>query len=202
VEFNPTTMAVLLVVALVLGVAGVIAAAAALHGQRKVRRAYRTFSLGSRDDVLTLLERHLNEVRHLRGEVADLRRYADELRAFDRETISRIGTVRFDAFEDMGGRLSFSMALLDEGGDGVVVTAINGRTDTRVYAKPVAGGTSRHNLSEEEAAAIQQAIQDSPLNANATISPAEPHIVQLGTGVSFTIGSTPLIPQGNVPSPA
>ncbi len=66
--------------------------------------------------------------------------------------------MRFDAFEDMGGRLSFSAALLDGRGDGVVITSINGRQESRSYAKPVARGASVHNLSDEEQQAIQEAL--------------------------------------------
>jgi glutamate/tyrosine decarboxylase-like PLP-dependent enzyme len=157
VELSPTTVGVLVLAAVVLGGVGCVTAAVALRNQRKVRRAYRAFSMGGRDDVLTLLERHISEVRRLRSEVAELRRYAEHLRDLDRQAISKIGSVRYDAFEDMGGQLSFSLALLDERHDGMVVTAINGRTDTRVYVKPVTAGRSRHNLSEEEAAAIEQA---------------------------------------------
>jgi hypothetical protein len=51
--------------------------------------------------------------------------------------VRNVGLVRYDAFEDVGGRLSFSCALLDDLGTGVVMTSINGRHDTRVYAKPV-----------------------------------------------------------------
>jgi len=69
-----------------------------------------------------------------------------------------VGLVRYDAFEDVGGRLSFSCAMLNDDGDGVVVTSINGRQDTRVYAKPVYRGESEHNLSDEEAAAIREAM--------------------------------------------
>jgi uncharacterized protein (DUF342 family) len=58
----------------------------------------------------------------------------------------------------VGGRLSFSCALLDAQGDGVVVTSINGRQDTRVYAKPVRRGTSEYNLSEEEEEVIREAL--------------------------------------------
>ena len=72
--------------------------------------------------------------------------------------VQHVGVVRFDAFEDMGGRLSFSAALLDDRGDGVVITSINGRQDTRCYAKQVRGGTSIHNLSEEEEQAIREAL--------------------------------------------
>ena len=70
----------------------------------------------------------------------------------------KVALLRYDAFEDVGGRLSFSCALLDERGDGVVVTSINGRQETRVYAKPVTQGVSAHNLSLEEEEAIRRAL--------------------------------------------
>jgi hypothetical protein len=57
----------------------------------------------------------------------------------------------------MGGRLSFSAALLDDHGDGIVMTSINGRTETRTYAKPISRLQSEHNLSNEERAAIDMA---------------------------------------------
>lgn len=72
--------------------------------------------------------------------------------------IRRVGMVRYDAFEDVGGRLSFSAAMLDDAGNGMVLTSINGRQDTRVYAKPVQAGESAYNLSVEEAEAIRQAV--------------------------------------------
>jgi hypothetical protein len=140
-----------------LSTAALAVGVAALMGQRRVKRAYQVFSMGSRDDVLTLLQRHIDEVGLLRSDVRSLRRYADELRELARGAVSRVGTVRYDAFDDMGGRLSFSTALLDERGDGVVVSAINGRTDTRIYAKPVMEFASKHNLSGEEQTAIERA---------------------------------------------
>jgi hypothetical protein len=72
--------------------------------------------------------------------------------------VRRVGVLRYDAFEDVGGRLSFSCALLDEHGTGVVLTSINGRQETRVYAKPVTAGESTYNLSREEEEAIRQAL--------------------------------------------
>ena len=86
---------------------------------------------------------------------AEDRRQLQQLRG----TVQHVGMIRYDAFEDVGGRLSFSCALLDDRGDGVVLTSINGRQDTRVYAKPVKRGESSHNLSAEEDAAIHQALQ-------------------------------------------
>ena len=72
--------------------------------------------------------------------------------------VRHVALVRFDAFEDVGGRLSFSCALLDDHGTGVVLTSINGRQETRVYAKPVTMGSSSYNLSTEEAEAIREAM--------------------------------------------
>lgn len=74
--------------------------------------------------------------------------------------VRRVGLVRYDAFEDVGGRLSFSCALLDARGNGVVVTSINGRQDTRVYAKAVVEARSHYNLSIEEEEAIRQALAE------------------------------------------
>ncbi|HZB02372.1 MAG TPA: DUF4446 family protein [Actinomycetota bacterium] len=73
-------------------------------------------------------------------------------------SVRNVGLLRYDAFEDVGGRLSFSCALLDGNGNGVVLTSINGRQETRVYAKPVSGGASAHNLSLEEEEAIRRAL--------------------------------------------
>ncbi|HEX4940963.1 MAG TPA: DUF4446 family protein [Actinomycetota bacterium] len=73
-------------------------------------------------------------------------------------SVRNVALLRYDAFEDVGGRLSFSCALLDDHGDGVVLTSINGRQETRVYAKQVAQGTSSHNLSLEEEEAIRRAM--------------------------------------------
>jgi Protein of unknown function (DUF4446) len=73
-------------------------------------------------------------------------------------SVRHVALLRFDAFEDVGGRLSFSCAMLDDHGSGVVLTSINGRQETRVYAKPVIESTSSYNLSSEEAEAIRQAM--------------------------------------------
>jgi hypothetical protein len=85
---------------------------------------------------------------------AEDRRLVERMRG----TVQRVGLVRYDAFEDMGGHLSFSAALLTGEGDGLVITSINGRADTRCYAKLVKAGQSTHNLSGEEELAIHQAL--------------------------------------------
>lgn len=66
---------------------------------------------------------------------------------------------RFNAFDNTGSDLSFSLALLNDYMDGYVLTSIFGREDSRVYAKPVAGGKSQYTLSEEEQQAITAAMK-------------------------------------------
>jgi hypothetical protein len=65
--------------------------------------------------------------------------------------------MRYDAFGDMGGQLSWSLALLDDAGEGVVITSIHGRSDARTYAKSISGWSSAQQLSPEEEDAVAQA---------------------------------------------
>jgi len=75
----------------------------------------------------------------------------------DPRALRHVAVVRYDAFGDMGGRLSFSAALFDDEGNGLVISSINGRSETRTYAKPLVELRSDHTLSPEEQDAIQQA---------------------------------------------
>ncbi|HLY33120.1 MAG TPA: DUF4446 family protein, partial [Jatrophihabitantaceae bacterium] len=74
--------------------------------------------------------------------------------------LRRVALVRYDAFADLSGRMSFSLALLDSAADGVVLSAIAGRTDTRVYAKGIVGGKGEHDLSPEERQAVKSAMHE------------------------------------------
>ena len=111
------------------------------------------------DDVLRgVLEGQAQTFQRLEAAIRQIASEQQRLGQVMRSAVQRIGLVRYDAFEDVGGRLSFSCAMLNDEGDGVVVTSINGRQDTRVYAKPVYRGESQYNLSEEEGAAIREAM--------------------------------------------
>jgi hypothetical protein len=75
----------------------------------------------------------------------------------DTAAISRIGLVRFDAFEDAGGAQSFALALVDDDGDGIVLSSLHSRPTTRVYVKAIRRGVADAPLSDEEARALQDA---------------------------------------------
>ncbi len=72
--------------------------------------------------------------------------------------LTRVAVVRYDAFGDLAGALSFSAALLDDAGNGLVLSSINGRSETRTYAKGVTAGASDAPLSPEEQEAIAEAF--------------------------------------------
>jgi hypothetical protein len=79
-----------------------------------------------------------------------------------RRSLQHIGLVRFNPFDDTGSDQSFAIALLDDARDGVVISSLHGRANTRVFAKPVSNGGSAHNLSDEESQAIRIATEGSP----------------------------------------
>lgn len=79
----------------------------------------------------------------------------DQVAQQTERSVQRVGVVRYDAL-GAGGQLSFSLALLNERQDGVVLSVLNGRDGARGYAKPISGGRSTLTLSEEEQRAIAQ----------------------------------------------
>lgn len=90
-------------------------------------------------------------------------RVASLERAGAANAISKVAVVRYDAFEEMGGRQSFSAALVDEHGRGLVLTAIHGRAETRSYLKqvPVTPDSGQRELSPEETQAVADALRGS-----------------------------------------
>jgi hypothetical protein len=79
-----------------------------------------------------------------------------------KRSLQHIGLVRYNPFEDTGSDQSFAIALLDDSRDGIVISSLHGRSNTRVFAKPVTGGESTHALSDEETQAIRIALEGSP----------------------------------------
>lgn len=118
---------------------------------RHMRRDYLVLQDGADGEgFVEAVARKTAAVDQLRSDVGDLSRDVKGLRVDLTDAIRHVAVVRYDAFNDMGGRMSFSAALLDDAGDGVVISSINGRTETRTYAKGVKAGTSDAELSPEE----------------------------------------------------
>ena len=162
-DLDPDLVAIIAIGAAAVALIGLVLAAVLAVRIRRMRRQYVVLQAG--DDGQSFLDavsRQNDEVVQLRSEVASLSTSVDSLRVDLTDAIRHVAVVRYDAFNDMGGRMSFSAALLDDAGDGVVISSINGRTETRTYAKGVKGGSSEADLSPEEVQVIGYARTSHP----------------------------------------
>jgi len=170
------------VFALVLAYVALVAAYGALRTLARLRRATTVLGRGAngRESLLEATERHIEvttavamELHNLRAEldavkdqaIADVHReqqiVVDQLTAAQgslARSLRNVALVRYDAFDDLSGRASFSLALLDDAGDGVALTSIAGRSDSRTYAKGIVGGKCEQELSPEETQAVSAAV--------------------------------------------
>jgi hypothetical protein len=122
------------------------------------RRLRRVLPEGERGGIDEVLDHQLKRIDGLSERVDALNKLHRELEALSERTIQKVGVIRYNPFSDTGGDQSFAIALLDSRGNGVVVSSLHSRTDTRVFAKPVQGGRSRYQLSDEEQDAIKKAL--------------------------------------------
>lgn len=76
-----------------------------------------------------------------------------------KQMTSYVSVRRYNAFHELGNDLSFSIAIVNEGRSGVVLTGIHNREDTHIYAKPLEKGESQYTLSPEEIEAVNQAVK-------------------------------------------
>jgi hypothetical protein len=148
--FSDTVLSWLTLAALVVGVAagcvGLAALAAARRGPARLRRPRKGRSSREQEPLTT----------------AEVTSELAALNAVVTTSLRHLAVVRYDAFGDMGGHLSWSMALLDDLGDGVVLTSIHGRSESRTYAKNVSAWSASQQLSPEEEEAISFARSAQP----------------------------------------
>ena len=97
---------------------------------------------------------HIDETKAVVEENARIKAENERIAALLQRALTRVGVVRFRAFEDMGSDLSYAVALLDAKNNGVILSSIFGREDSRSYVKPIENGTSTYTLTEEEEEAL------------------------------------------------
>jgi hypothetical protein len=158
---SSTTAGWIAIGAAVLGVVALGVAVAFFVALRSVRRAQSVVIGTGKDDLVDFAVT-------LQARIDDLHRTVDEIAAglarVDKRidvTLSRVAVVRYDAFADLGGQQSASLAVLDAGRSGVVMTAIQGRDHARIYVKQVDRGRAPVALSPEEQQAVDRAMSGS-----------------------------------------
>lgn len=148
--FGPTVLAVLLVL---------LGLCVWLYVQlQSVKTRWRGLLEGRRgEDLERMLYDHLRERVELQEQTHRLNHRVSELESKMLRTKRFVGVVRYDAFEDVGGSQSFALAIYDDLGNGAIINSLVGRTDCRVYCKPLIGGKSDRSLSKEELQAVDRA---------------------------------------------
>jgi hypothetical protein len=126
----------------------------------QVRKRYRNLMKGLKHANLEeILFQYTDDVQRLEAQVHEVVAAQDRLQQDMEKSVGPIGVLRYNAFPDAGSDLSYSIAFLNREADGVVVSSIFGREESRTYAKPIIAGASTYKLSEEEQEAIEKAVQ-------------------------------------------
>ena len=125
---------------------------------RKLKKKYEKFMTGN--DAQTLedtIANHLNEIDGLIASNAENKRNIANLTDQIQFAFQKVGLVKYDAFQEMGGKLSFSLCLLNEKEDGFIINAMHSREGCYTYIKEVIAGNCVIILSDEEKEALEMA---------------------------------------------
>lgn len=129
---------------------------------RKLRSSYLKFmsKLGNGNNIEEMMKSYIINVQQVEKQNEEIIEYCNRLDKTLKSCSQKIGIVRYNAFKDTGSDLSFSLAILDDYNNGVVLNGIYARDSSNIYAKPVENGNSKYVLSNEEKEAIYKAINN------------------------------------------
>lgn len=126
----------------------------------KVEARYRKLMRGVENENLEkLIMSYLDKIDEAREESKEVKKIYNDIDERVSKCIQNVSIVRYKAFDDVGSDLSFSVALLDDNYDGVIITSIYGRNESLTYAKPINKGLSRYDLSDEENQVLKESTQ-------------------------------------------
>jgi hypothetical protein len=193
VSLDPSVTSIVAVSGAAVGAIGLLLGIVA---QVRLRRLRHSYSILQGDDgnlsFVAAAARTGRQVELLRTEVAAVSAGLEDVRTDLADAIRHVAVVRYDAFGDMGGRLSFSVALLDDSGDGLVFSSINGRSETRTYAKGVKAGSSEAQLSPEEEQVVGWALRGHAATSNRGSKPTK-------AGAVKTVATKTAVPATTAP---
>ena len=126
----------------------------------RIKRDYSEFmkKLGNGKDIEESLKNYIERVQKVEDLNKEIIQYCERLDKTVDTCIQKVGIVRYNAFKDVGSNLSFTLALLDNNNNGVVLNGIYSRDNSNIYSKPVKDGKSEYVLSDEEKEAIEKAV--------------------------------------------
>lgn len=127
---------------------------------RKMRRKYEAMMSGNGvEDLESLLIDLKNQSERLEEEQREHKAVIEAAQTKMRGMKSKVAMKRYNAFGERGNDLSFSMAILDDNSNGIILTSLHNRENSYIYSKPLEGGNSQYPLSPEEKEVIALALQ-------------------------------------------
>lgn len=126
----------------------------------KMKKEYKTFleKLGNGTNIQEILDKHIDKINKVVTKNEELEKFCVNLDAGIKHCVQKVGIYRYNAYKDTGSDLSFTLALLDENNNGVVLNGIYSREMSNIYAKPIMKGKSTYKITDEEEKAINRAI--------------------------------------------
>lgn len=115
--------------------------------------------IGNGNNIDEMLKKYIQDVKEIKRDNSEIKAYYTKLDDDISSCIQKVGILRYNAFRDVGGDLSFAMALLDRENSGIVLNGIYGSESSNIYAKLIKNGKSTYQLSDEEKYAIELAEQ-------------------------------------------
>lgn len=125
----------------------------------KMRKRYNNFFVSGKEDLYQLLTSVTNDNQKFHQRSEKVEQNLEKIANMMKKSFQKLGIIRYNPFQEIGGDMSFSLAILDMDNNGFVLTSIHGRGADRVYVKSIIKGKSRHNLSAEEVEAINKATE-------------------------------------------
>lgn len=130
-----------------------------LKSLNSLEKRYRKFMRGvNNKNIEELVIQYLDRIDDVKKQSDYMKEVYNDINNKVDSCIQKVSILRYRAFEDVGSDLSYSIALLNNNNDGVILTSIYGRNESTTYGKPIDKGISRYDLSEEEEQVLKEAI--------------------------------------------
>ena len=153
-ELIPYLIVAMIIVIILLFIMVIVLFKALGRTENRYKKLMRGTSNNNLEEIL--LER-LNSIEDAKEASEKALKECERLEIKIKDCIQKVAIMRYKAFENVGSDLSFSIAMLDDKNDGVILTGIYGRQESTTYAKPIDKGISRYDLSEEELYVLNEA---------------------------------------------
>ena len=134
----------------------------------KIKKEYKIFmqKLGNGENIQDILDKHIEKINKTITKNEELEKFCLNLDRDIKRCIQKVGIYIYNSYKYTGSDLSFTLALLDENNNGVVLNGIYSRDMSNIYAKPIVNGDSTYKMTDEEKEAIKRAMNSLDVISN------------------------------------